>query len=299
MPEFLGLPCVELKNEALSLLVTESVGPRILSLRIHGGENLFAEVPDMTLDCPGAGKCHLRGGHRFWVAPEEPRTTYRPDDRPVKIRSIKRGLEATQPIDETTGLQKSFWIVFEGPGSDPVVSVHHSLRNCGTAPVTCAPWAITQLKPGGFAILPMTRFGETETLLPNRSVALWPYTDMRSPHITWGNKYTFVHANMKVGALKLGIANPPSTLAYFREGTLFIKSGISQPDATYCDNGCSGECYCNDRFLELETLGPLVTIPPGGLVTHMEAWTVVDQVRLEPTEEAVESLKVPEFGKGR
>ena len=82
---FLGLDCLSLKNENLKLLVPQSIGPRILSLSLNGGENLLAELQDAVLECPGSGKLHLYGGHRLWHAPEEPSRTYIPDNAPVEI----------------------------------------------------------------------------------------------------------------------------------------------------------------------------------------------------------------------
>jgi hypothetical protein len=69
---FAGHACVRLENDALSLWATTSIGPRILGLALRGGENLFAEIPGVTLDCPGAGEYHFYGGHRLWAAPEDP-----------------------------------------------------------------------------------------------------------------------------------------------------------------------------------------------------------------------------------
>jgi hypothetical protein len=34
------------------------------------------------------------------------------------------------------------------------------------------------------------------------------------------------------------------------------------------------QVYVCDEFCELETLGPLEVVPPGGSVTHREHWTV-------------------------
>lgn len=282
MPEFLGLPCVELKNEALTLLVTQTVGPRILSLRIHGGENLFAEVPDFTLDCPGVGKHHLWGGHRFWVAPEDPRTTYLPDDEPPEITPTGRGLKVIQPMQDRTGLQKSMEVILTDPSPDSAdVLVEHSLTNLGSATVTCAPWAITQFKPGGFAILSPWRIPQDRAgLRPDRQFTLWPYTDIRSPHIDWGNTDTFVHARLTSGALKLGFSQ--GSLAYYRARTLFLKASAGMRPPYFN----SMECYCNDRFLELETVGQVVALEPGQSMKHLELWWVRDNVDLEPTEKS-------------
>ena len=87
---YLNLDCVALKNDAVELLVTQSVGPRIIRLNLPGGDNLLAELPDLTLDCPGSGPMHLWGGHRLWHAPEVKRRTYLPDDQPVSAPQMHR-----------------------------------------------------------------------------------------------------------------------------------------------------------------------------------------------------------------
>ena len=43
--KFLGHDCVSLENGILKLLVTQSIGPRILSLGFVNGENLLIECP--------------------------------------------------------------------------------------------------------------------------------------------------------------------------------------------------------------------------------------------------------------
>jgi hypothetical protein len=80
MTTFNGLDCIELSNEHLILLVTQSVGPRILSLRNAAGENLFAELPELTMEYPGRGPFHFYGSHRLWYAPEDLVHTCLPDD---------------------------------------------------------------------------------------------------------------------------------------------------------------------------------------------------------------------------
>ena len=57
--------CVELSTGPFQILATINVGPRIISLRVNGGENLFAELFDETL---ASGSYHLYGGHRLWYA---------------------------------------------------------------------------------------------------------------------------------------------------------------------------------------------------------------------------------------
>lgn len=287
---FLGLPCTRLANTAVSLLITHTVGPRILALHLGNGPNLFAELPHFTIPCPGANPLHLWGGHRLWHAPEVAARTYLPDDRPVSLEVLADGLRATPPVEERTGLQKSLTIRL--PGEQATVIIDHTLTNWGMWPVTCAPWAITQLKPGGVAILPQTAVPlDADGLLPNRTLALWPYTDMHSQHITWGNRYVLVTAQLSHGALKLGWPNRAGWLAYLWQGMLFVKQARFNPQATYYDFDSSSECYAHREFLELETLGPVTTIAPGESVTHQEVWQVFGGVHLAAmTETAVADL---------
>jgi hypothetical protein len=268
--KFLGLDCVTLENASLQLLITQSVGPRILALRFKDGENLFAELPGVTDALPDGGVYHLYGGHRLWHAPEDLPRSYQPDDEPVEISAIPGGLLVTQATETLTGMQKSLRVTLAG--DDARVTVEHTLTNRGAWEVACAPWAITQLKPGGVAILPQPL--QQSGLLPSRSLALWPYADMTSEHLHWGHDFIFLHAPMPK-PFKMGFPNQRGWLAYWRAGVLFVKKASFDPLATYVDYGSSSECYCNPQFIELETLGPLAKIAPGRSVSHTETWEVV------------------------
>jgi len=284
-----GFNCVRLANQALSLWVTRSVGPRIIGLALHGGENLLAVLPDEKVECPGVGTFSFRGGHRLWYAPEDLGTTYLPDDAPVGIEELPGGIAVTQAVEKQTGIQKSMAITL--PYQCAQVVIDHTLHNQGTETVDLAPWAITQLKPRGIGILPQAQgMVDEEGLLPNRQITLWPYTKMNSPHIQWGDEFLFVMANMTEGAFKVGFPNPRGWLAYGVDGTLFVKEAIYDASANYYDHGSSSECYCNPRFIELETLGPRTSLAPGAQVTHRETWLVWEGVSVEADKDKVQAL---------
>jgi hypothetical protein len=292
--QFAGYECVKLENGALVLWITQSVGPRIIGLALQGGANLFAELPDETLICPDAGAFSFRGGHRLWHAPESPPRTYIPDDAPVTIAEVENGIRVTQPVEPGTGIQKSLTITL--PGHDARAVIHHAMHNRGKWPVELAPWAITQFKVGGVAILPQTTARTDEHgVLPNRHIVLWPYTHINSPHITWGDRFVFVEATLGSGALKIGFPNPAGWLGYVIKDTLFVKHAPYQPDAAYFDRGSSSQCYCNARFIELETLGPRTNLVPGDTLTHRETWTLYSNVSFQPNEAAVQEL-IDELG---
>jgi len=73
--QFAGYECIQIGNDTVSLWIAKSFGPRVIAFTLDGGRNLFAELPDARLECPGAGYYSLRGGHRLWSAPENPPRT--------------------------------------------------------------------------------------------------------------------------------------------------------------------------------------------------------------------------------
>lgn len=282
---FMGHECVSLKNKTIQLLISRSMGPRILSLRFTDGENILAELPGFVIDCPGSGPFHIYGGHRLWHSPEIPSRTYQPDDSPVDVSPVENGYLVTQDVEAQTGLQKSIEIRLQEHSSQVVIT--HRLRNHNVWSVTCSPWAITQFKTGGVAILPQVC--EETRELPNRSLALWPYTDLSNPNVSFGKHHILVRADM-VEPFKIGFPNPRGWLAYWLNGNLFVKRADFDAQSAYFDFGSSSECYCNDQFLELETLSPIRTIEPGETVTHVETWELFKDIDCPCDEEDVRAL---------
>jgi len=269
--KYAGYECCALENDTLQLLVTRSVGPRIISFGFKDGDNLFAELPDVVTELSNGDVFHFYGGHRLWQAPEDFNTTYIPDDDPVEIVSIENGLSTTQKT-LPTGLQKSMEIILSGKSQ---VIITHRVTNLGSSNITCAPWAITQFKTGGAAILPQSK--SDAGVLPNRSLALWSYTDMSNKNVLWGREYILVSAQME-SPFKVGFSNPRGWLAYWLNGTLFVKHANYKAQVEYYDFGSSSECYCNDQFLELETLAPITSIPPNETVSHVETWDLYKDI---------------------
>ena len=287
--EFAGYTCVKLENDTLALWVTQSVGPRIIGLALQGGDNLLVQLPDLKIDCPGEGVYSFRGGHRLWYAPEDPWRSYLPDETPVTITDVEGGIQVVQPVESQTGIQKSMIITLPDEGGRVVID--HRLENLGDAPIELAPWAITQLRPGGVGILPQPRAQVDEAgLLPNRHLVLWPYTEINSPHVTWGDRYIFISADLAEGAFKVGYPNPLGWMGYAVDDVLFVKSAAYQTAAYYYDRGCSTECYCGPLFLEAETLGPRTVLASGESVTHREEWRLFSGVLRPSDKDAMQEL---------
>ncbi len=270
---FEGYQCMRLENQQLSLWITKDVGPRIIGLSFDGGDNLMAVLPEAIIPVDGANDYSLRGGHRLWYGPEKPETTYIADDQPLEISQINNGLQLIQNVDQTTGIQKSWQVVLDD--EDAVLTINHSLTNLGQVDFELAPWAITQLRKGGIAILPLhSELEDAHGLQPNRQIVFWPYTEINSPPLHLKNKAIYIEANLTEGAVKIGAPNPIGWLAYVIDKMLFVKKATYHKDATYLDRGASSQIYCNKDFIELETLGPVVNLAPGESVDHKEIWQI-------------------------
>ena len=90
---------------------------------------------------------------------------------------------------------------------------------------------------------------------------------------TWGEKYFMLRQDpANSSAQKLGAMVPDGWVAYANQNHLFLKLFAFDADGHYPDWGCSVETFTNDRFLEVETLGPAQIVAPGAQVEHEENW---------------------------
>ena len=279
--------CWRLANDEVELIVTGDVGPRIIRFGFTGGENEFREFEDM-LGKTGGEEWRVYGGHRFWHAPEEKPRTYFPDNTAVEVEDRKAFVRITQPVEPTTGIQKEIDVELAAKGAH--VRLTHRLRNTGLWPVELAPWALTVLAQGGKAIIPLPPRGSHETnLLPTHTMTLWAYTDMSDIRWTWGQRYVMLRQDPTAETpQKVGVMVPAGWAAYARAGHLFVKKFTYVTGARYPDLGCSVEAFTNADMLELETLGPLVTFAPGGVVEHVEDWFLFEGVPEPRTDDDID-----------
>lgn len=270
--DYYGRPALRLSSEHLHLDVLAEAGPRIVRLMLPGGDNLLAETPDKTWETP-FGLFEIFGGHRLWHAPEASPRTYLPDSRGLELTPTAGGAVLCGDVEPATGMRK---VIEVGLHADrAAVTLRHRIENHGLWAVELAPWAITQLAPGGVAVLPQpTSPVDDAGLLPNRQIVLWPYTRWSDPRLHLGDDVVVIEAQPLLPPVKVGYLNTRGWLGYFRAGTFFLKRLPAPAAGPYPDYGCNAEVYCNDEFVELESLGPLARLEPGQAVTHVETWEV-------------------------
>ncbi|HOU41636.1 MAG TPA: hypothetical protein PK829_10255 [Promineifilum sp.] len=276
MTDFYSLPTAGLENEYLTLEYLTHAGPRIVRLIPRRlGQNLFAETPRQQLQSP-YGPFHLWGGHRLWHAPETAARTYIPDDGGLTVEPLPPSAEGEgvclRYMEPYSGIHKEIRLRLAADA--PRVTLTHRLTNLGLWPIELAPWAITQLKIGGTAVLPTPPESDPEALLPNRMIALWPYSRWDDPRLRLGESVIEVLAQPLATPFKIGYLNLAGWAEYRYEGVTFRKRWTPQPERRHADYGCNVEVYASERHLELETLGPLTRLEVGEMAEHIEVWEV-------------------------
>ncbi len=261
-----------LKNDFLQIeYLTNSLW--ITGLSLAGGPNLLAELDNFPSVATPYGDYHFRGGHRLWHAPEAIPRSYIPDDDGISITELPDGVIMERKTEPDTGIRKRIEIHLAT--DKPSATLTHTLVNDGMWPVELAPWAITQFRLGGTAILPLPIENiDAVGLQPNRHISLWPYTRINDPRIKLDDKFILVIADSILPPLKVGSFNPHGWLAYWVDGILFRKSFEVFTGLLYPDNNCNAEIYCGDQFVELESLAPLRVLKPGESAIHTETWDV-------------------------
>jgi len=292
---FKGWPnSYRISNGTVEAVVTGDVGPRVMRYAFVGGQNLFKEFTEQ-LGKSGEKDWQARGGHRIWIAPEDRVKSYAPDNGPIHIAVNGSVVEATEPIEPLTGLEKKLTVKMDATGTG--VELVHQIRNAVNAPYDLAVWVLTMMAQGGAGIHGFPPRGtHPEVLAPTNPLVMWAFTNLTDPRWNLLRKYLVLHQDPKNSVPnKLGSFNPNTWAAYLLNGELFVKR--TQPaggPAGYPDFGCSFETFTNADFLELETLGPLTKLEPGKTVTHTEHWTLHKNVHVAKwTDEELDRVVAP------
>lgn len=272
---------LRLANAESEMIISLEVGPRIISYRLTDHDNILKNYPEQ-IGQANEDAWMIRGGHRLWTAPEDEKATYHWDNEAVEYREEGDGFitflsQQREPIRVAKEL--SIRLAEEGTQA----TIRHTVRNTGDEPLRLASWALTVMEPGGMAILPHPPMGShPEDLLPDRSLILWPYTDLTDPRLHLGRRFLTLRQSADFGPIKFGLAHRCGWAAYLWADNLFIKKFRYEEGASYPDFGCNFEAFTNEQMLEIETLSPLADLAPGQSVGHEEMWS------LYPLTEALE-----------
>ncbi|HEY0789669.1 MAG TPA: hypothetical protein VGD78_01275 [Chthoniobacterales bacterium] len=286
---FAGWPnnlCVS--NDTVELILTLDVGPRIMSFRRAGGQNVFKVRLD---EAGGTGESvfKLRGGHRLWRAPEDYGTehslTYvidndRIDHKVVDEFSVSVAHVAAAPHR----LRREVCVHVSQSG--PTVTVEHTLQNDGPAPLSGSAWGLSVMAAGGFAVIPQPALGtHPQDFVPNRRWVLWPFTDLPDERFRVSPRLLRLYQTNRK-PFKLGLQHRERWVGYVLGDDLFLKTIPFLAGEEYPDEGSNFETFTNWDFLELESIGPYRTLEPGASLQHTERWALFADVNLpDPQDE--------------
>jgi hypothetical protein len=272
--QYRGWPnCYRISNGEADLIVTTDVGPRVIRYEFVGGQNLFKEF-DAQIGKTGESAWQPRGGHRLWMAPEDPVLTYALDNSPVHYERKGDTVVLTGDAEKETGLQKQIVIKLAPTGT--AVEIVHRITNRAQKPRDFAIWALTMMAQGGSGIVTFPPRGKhPDILLPTNPLVMWAFTDFSDPRWKFTQKYLILRQDPKLAApQKTGLFNRNTAAAYLLGTDLFIKKSTAADARKQPDFGCSYETFTNNEFLEMETLGELSTVAPGQTVEHAEHWSL-------------------------
>lgn len=257
-----------LTHNDMEMIVVTEIGPRIMSFRLDGGQNVLYE------DHVGFhnGDWRLYGGHRFWIAPETVRS-FDPDNDPCEVEIEENLLRVLQRPD-VRGLQKIIEIEPDEVGGG--FTVRHKVHNRIELLSVGAMWVLTCVVPNRVLV----PWGAGSNRWHLNKVQYWSQwaghkTNVASPQWQQTNDYFLVDPTMEEG--KAGVYTERGFMALLRTDETFIKRFAPIVGAEYPDGGCNVELYTCKHFIEMETLSPLYTYNPGMEYTHTEHWLLSKQ----------------------
>jgi hypothetical protein len=298
---------LRIANADCELVATLDVGPRVISYRLAGGGANVMKNYESMMGGTGEAEWQIRGGHRFWLAPEDLTRTYFADNRPVKWEQTgPLAARLTPPPETEYGVQKVMELKLAERGTR--VDVTLRVTNVGSAPTELAPWGPTVMAPGGVEIIPLppkrnhpghvSNAKSPADYGPNQELILWPYFDFADTRWTFGKRYAFLRQDVTKGPTKIGLAHREGWVAYLNGGTMFVKRFDYREGAVYPDRGTRYQTFSNEDMLEMETVGELVTLQPGASAELVESWELHAGVPPVTSEGDVERFVLPLIQKG-
>jgi hypothetical protein len=284
---------LKLSNGFVEIVITLEVGPRIISYRPTEGQSVFKLVADEAGKA-GEDAWKIRGGHRLWTAPEDfgkaDSLCYALDNSEAE-HAIQGefSVRVSNLIERPARIRREMVVSLEE--TSPRVTVEHRIIHEGGDSIELAPWGLSVMAPGGYAVLSQPPLGtHPEDDLPNRSIIAWPFTDLSDERLQVGRR-TICLTQTNRPPFKIGLRHPEGWAAYVLGDHLFLKSVPLIEGLVYPDFGSNFETFTNADFLELETLGPLRTLCAGETILHGESWVVFSGVRLPDVEDEEAFLK--------
>lgn len=269
--------CILLTNGTTNVILDPNVGGRVLSYE-HLGKNILFENQSLNGKTwkDGFPTFEVSGG-RFDIGPEKT-TPFRPSFHNTWTAEItgKNSARMSSPRDSILGIQliRDFHL----DENSSKLTCTQTIKNISDTVKRYAHWSRTFAKGGGLCLVPLN---------PNSRLPQG-YAIYRSKNVLDFDPEAEENIRVRDGILE--IIGPPSHpkfaidshagwLAYIsKDNQLFIKKFKVDENRLYGDmlaNPVSIWYYKNEKT-ELEPIGPLEIIDPGGTVSFTEQWWLLE-----------------------
>jgi hypothetical protein len=284
--------CCRISNASVEAIVVPAIG-RVMQFRRNGDRNgTFWENRDLDgkLHNPGCREWMNFGGEKCWPAPQSawplqqgcdwpPPAAF--DARAMDSAEIERGVTLTSPADPVYGIQVVRQVELDP--FQPRLLIRTEYRKLHGTAVTVGVWSIAQMREPERVFVPLPE----ESKFPDGYILLMEDEP----------------AMLKITGRLLSLARHPQSFA--KLGTdaaslLWIGSNCTvridteHKPGDYPDGGCVTEIYTNpglENYVELETLGPLVTLEAGDRIEQTTRFTLLPRTTADLDAEAEIALR--------
>ncbi len=268
--------CALLVYENIEIIVTLDYGPRIVSVKKCGGENLIYNEKDIRLQ--------RNRGHKMRITIDKSTNSVYCDDLPVRYSPMSDGVSFIQSLSSPIQLELSMDIVFNTDIGDFMVV--HCAYNKSREDVKLSIYTETPFNNGGFVFIPQSNIREFDR--PSRVFSLWENCRWDDKRLFIGDQYVTVHSDVSeieengefrlIGGdishsrLKIGVNDTAGFCGYIKDGHSLIKRYVHNRNALYPFTGCSAFATANESYLSIQNTSPFYMIGPGESARHIESW---------------------------
>lgn len=276
--KFSGHDAIEISTKKLKILIVTDCGPRIAFFGKIDGENLLFWDDENR----GRNDWKLRGGHRVWVArpgADEAEETYFADNNPCEIITDHDSITVLGAVDATIKTQRGIKITIL---DDNKLAVDNIVTNKSDMLYSGHVWALTCTNPN-----PERQYG-----IPLGDDSAWDCFKMVY-YRRWGGEHTGQVNDPQISLIQDMLLINPQGIETKRmveapfgviamdapdQNTTFIKKVAYDAQAKY-PLGCNFAFYIGPEnfMVELESMGPEVTLKPDSTTIWRETWTLTEK----------------------
>lgn len=280
---------LRLTNGQVEAIVVPAVG-RVMSFRLAGGANVLwedARLGGRAGDPTGREWINF-GGDKAWPAPEAgwrehtQSPTWMPptgfDGRPGTATIESDGsVILASAVDPSYGLRSLRRIRLRP--AQPVMEIETTFERVAGDGPPVGIWIVTQLVDPVAVFVPVPRASR----FPGGH---FRFRDTPWPQLAAGAEQIRITRDPQA-AHKLG--SDAERLLWMGEAAMCLITTTRTAGAEYPDRGASVEVYTNPDpkpYVELETLGPLLPVRPGGRIAATNTYTLLRRTGAAPADEA-------------